>query len=70
MDVLEQMARFFRDFPAEVNDVLAFQRAKFEDAENRYAWKIRKQFGGGFVENGLELARRRQEEAVREEAYV
>ncbi len=70
LEVLDQMAQFYREFPAEVTDVLAFQRAKFEDAENRYAWKIRKQFGGGFVEKGLELARQRQEEAVREEAYV
>lgn len=70
LEVLAQMAQFYRDFPAEVTDVLDFQRAKFEDAENRYAWKIRKRFGGGFVEKGLELAQKRQEEAVREEIHV
>lgn len=38
-------------------DVIDYQISKFENAENRYAWKIRRQFGGGFVEKGLRLCR-------------
>ena len=63
LQVLERMEAFYRDFPEELREVLAFQRAKFEDAENRYAWKIRRAYGGGFVKKGMELARQRQEEA-------
>ncbi|MBQ9608081.1 MAG: hypothetical protein IJV15_01390 [Lachnospiraceae bacterium] len=43
-----------------ISDVIDYQIAKFEDAENRYAWKIRKQFGDGFVEKGLKLCRERE----------
>ncbi len=68
--VLDEMAQFYRDFPAEVRETLRFQRGKFEDAENRYAWKIRRQFGGGFVEKGMELARRLQRDALRDAAHV
>ena len=63
LQVLERMEAFYRDFPEDLREVLAFQRAKFEDAENRYAWKIRRAYGGGFVKKGMELARQRQEEA-------
>lgn len=63
LHVLDRMEVFYRDFPAEVRTVLDFQREKFVDAENRYAWKIRHTFAGGFVNKGLDLARQRQEEA-------
>lgn len=43
-----------------IMEVLDYQIAKFEDAENRYAWKIREQFFGGFVEKGLELCKERK----------
>ena len=32
--------------------------------EKRYAYRVRKEFGGGFVEKGLALAKQRQEEAT------
>ena len=63
LDVLDSMEAFYRDFPEEVHRVLDFQRDKFVDGDNRYAWKIRREFDGGFVKKGLALARRRQEEA-------
>ncbi len=43
----------------EVEEILSFQEAKFTDAENRYAWQLRKLYANGFVEKGLELARER-----------
>lgn len=58
--VLEEMEAFYRDFPQEIQHVLAFEKAKFLAPENRYAWKIRAQFSGGFVEKGMQLARQRQ----------
>ena len=63
LHVLDRMEDFYRDHPEAVKAVLTFQREKFIDGDNRYAWKIRRAFDGGFVKKGLELARRRQEEA-------
>ena len=45
----------------EVMAVLAYQRKKFEDPEARYAFRVRKEYGKGFVEKGLELARKYSE---------
>lgn len=66
LDVLDQMMAFFQDFSEEILQVLAFQRTKFENAENRYAWQIREQYKEGFVKKGLELAKKRQQEALEE----
>ena len=63
LHVLDRMEDFYRDHPEAVKAVLAFQREKFIDGDNRYAWKIRRAFDGGFVKKGMELARQRQEEA-------
>jgi glutamate--cysteine ligase len=65
LQVLARMNEFYRDFPASVLEVLAFEEGKFLDPEQRYAWQVREHFSGGFVQKGLELAERRQEEAVR-----
>ena len=62
LGVLEQMQEFYRDFPAQVRQVLDFEKEKFLDAEQRYAWRIRKAYSGGYVKKGLELAKKRQEE--------
>ncbi len=70
LEVLDQMMEFYQAFPQEIIEVLTFQRAKFEKAENRYAWKIRECFQEGFIKKGLELAKKRQEEALKEESYV
>lgn len=64
-NVIGFMREFYRDFPAEVQEVLDFEEAKFINAENRYAWKIRREFEGGFVDRGMELAKKRQEEALK-----
>ena len=62
LHVLAMMREFYRDFPADVQSVLEFETEKFLDAEKRYAWIIRKEFSGGYVRKGLELAKKRQEE--------
>ena len=40
-----------------VQVVLAYQRRKFEVPEARYAFRVRKEYGEGFVEKGLKLAK-------------
>lgn len=63
LNVLASMKKFYRDFPDTIHEVLDFEEAKFIDGDNRYAWKIRKQFAGGYARKGLFLAKQRQEEA-------
>ena len=64
------MMDFYRRVGAstEVMECLEYQYLKFEDGTTRYAYKIRQQFEGGFVEKGLELARKRQAEACADRA--
>ena len=61
--ILDRMEEFYRDYPEKIQEVLSFQRDKFIDGNNRYAWKIRREFDGGFVKKGLALAHQRQEAA-------
>lgn len=61
--VLALMKDFYRDFSEEVREILAFEEEKLIDPEKRYAWRIRKEFRDGYVKKGLELVRKRQEEA-------
>lgn len=61
--VFGSLRQFYKDYPADVISVLDFEEAKIDDADNRYAWKIRREYDGGFVEKGLRLAKARQEEA-------
>lgn len=61
--VLARMREFFRAFGGDVLEVLDFEEEKMDDAEKRYAWKIRKLYAKNFVEQGMELAKMRQEEA-------
>ncbi len=45
-NVFSFMRDFYEGFPQEVIDILDFEEAKFDDADNRYAWKIRKNTAG------------------------
>ena len=58
------MKEFYQDFPNEVMEVLDFEQNKFRNHENRYAWKVRQEFGKDFVKNGLEHAKQQQEAMV------
>ena len=62
LQVIGQMREFYEGLSLDVDEILQFEYEKFTDADNRYAWKIRKQFGDGFVKKGLELVRERQGE--------
>lgn len=62
LKVIDMMKEFYGGLSLDVDEILHFEYEKFTDADNRYAWKIRKQFGKGFVKKGLELAKERQGE--------
>lgn len=70
LKVIGYMEEFYRDFPDDVQEVLAFQKAKFLEPENRYAWKIYKEYKEGFVRKGLALAKRRQQEMIADESQT
>lgn len=60
LKILDRMEEFFSGFDHSITQCLAFQRAKFEDQENRYAWQIRAKYSNGFVQKGLDLCRKQQ----------
>lgn len=57
---LDRMKEFYGRLSLAVDEILQFEYEKFTDAENRYAWKIRKQFGDGYVKKGLAFVKERQ----------
>lgn len=66
-NVIAAMREFYRGFPEDVISILDFEEAKFDDGENRYAWKLKKLYETDFIEKALSLAKERQEEATRQE---
>lgn len=62
LKVIEMMKAFYGELSLDVDEILQFEYEKFTDADNRYAWRIRKQFGDGYVKKGLELVKERQGE--------
>lgn len=58
--VIDKMKEFYHNLDFDVDEILQFEYEKFTEAENRYAWKIRKQFGNGYVKKALQLAKERQ----------
>ena len=70
VNIIDSMKTFFRENGIDAVEILDFEYRKFEDADNRYAWKIRKQFQDGFVKKGMELAKAKQEECVKEKTFL
>ncbi|MDO4321948.1 MAG: hypothetical protein Q4C61_05420 [Lachnospiraceae bacterium] len=62
LNILSGLREFYRGYPEDIQEVLDFQEAKFLDGDNRYAWKVRREFSEGYVKKGLKLAKQRQEE--------
>ena len=59
--VINDMRQFYRGIEADMGEaelILQYQADKFEDPEKREAWQLRREDSGGFVEKGLELARK------------
>lgn len=59
--VIDQMKKFYRSLDLPVQDILDFEQAKFTEAENRYAWKIRARFQDGYVKKALKFVKERLE---------
>ena len=57
--MIERMRAFFRANAYEVGDLLDYEYAKFDDSDNRYAFRVRKEFGNAFVKNGLRFVKDR-----------
>lgn len=62
-DAAEEILKKMEDFyewigDEETHKILEYQKEKMTDPETRYAWRIRKEFGGGFVEKGLEMLKK------------
>lgn len=70
VNIIDSMKTFFRENGIDAVEILDFEYRKFEDADNRYAWKIRKQFQDGFVKKGMELAKAKQKECVKEKTFL
>lgn len=70
MNIIDEIKNFFREMQMDVREILDFQYSKFENANNRYAWKIRQKFQEGFVRKGMELAKERQEVCVGERQRI
>lgn len=60
LEVLAAMEDFYREGSGEIREILRFQKDKFLNAENRYAWKVRRLYSDTFAAKGLELAKERQ----------
>lgn len=56
LQVIGRMKEFYEGYPIKIRKILDFEEDKFIDADNRYAWIIRKQVSDSFVEKGLKLA--------------
>lgn len=59
LSVLEDMEQFFIDFSnhEEIESIIAYQKEKIEDPSQRYATRVRKEFGKDYVKKGLSLAK-------------
>ena len=57
--IIERMRSFFRSNGFDANDLLDYEYAKFENAKNRYAWRMRTEFGKEYVKTGLKFLKER-----------
>lgn len=60
LEVLAAMEDFYQEENGEIREILRFQKDKFLNVENRYAWKVRRLYSDTFAAKGLELAKERQ----------
>lgn len=62
--VIGMLSEFCRKTGIGAEEVLSFEREKFVHGENRYAWRVRAEFGEDFAGKALRLAKERQERYV------
>ena len=56
IEVIDEMIAFYEGFGRkDILEDLSYQRSKFTEMKNRYAWKVREQYSGGYVQKGLKM---------------
>lgn len=63
-EVIASMREFYGNASNKITTILDFEEQKLTDPNMRYAWRVRREFGNNFVQNGTELAKRVQMEAI------
>ncbi|MCR5665886.1 MAG: hypothetical protein K6G01_03590 [Eubacterium sp.] len=63
LKMLTKMQEVFKVCEKDMQDIIEFEKEKFEIPEKRYAWRLFDQLKDGYMEEGLRIARMRQEEA-------
>ena len=58
--LINKMKEFYSDYPKWIMDILEYEENKFINPEERYAWKVRNQYGQEYVKKGLVLAKELQ----------
>ena len=54
--IIDSMRSFYKDLCGDdAEDILLFERDKFTEIKNRYSWKVRERFSGGFVKKGMQM---------------
>ncbi|MCF0246468.1 MAG: hypothetical protein HUJ55_06555 [Ileibacterium sp.] len=63
--MLAQIHAFYETIDPKALGAIEFQQAKLNNPrKKRYAWKVRNQYGTNYVNKGLKLAAKRQQEAL------
>lgn len=58
IQIINEMQDFFRDFERkDIEETLFYQKSKFIEIKNRYAWQVRERFSDGFVKKGMQMVR-------------
>ncbi|MCR5651368.1 MAG: hypothetical protein K6F86_09340 [Lachnospiraceae bacterium] len=53
---IDEMRGFFKEYGRrDIEDALLFERAKFTEIRNRYAYKVRELYSDGFVKKGMKM---------------
>ena len=63
--IIDEMREFYEGFHRDIEATLIYQRAKFTEIKNRYSWKVRERFSGGFVKKGMQMLKGESREVER-----
>ncbi|SDB35181.1 hypothetical protein [Eubacterium oxidoreducens] len=63
LELLLQMQEVYKTCDSQTREIIEFEKEKFITPEKRYAWRLFKQLKEGYEQEGLRIARQRQEES-------
>lgn len=64
--VIDKLREFYAGYPADIIEILDYEEDKFINPEHRYSWRLRHEYAENYAGLGLELAKKKQEEALAE----